>query len=251
MRRTIFYLAIGLFALSCGNETKKAKNKDASKAQETTAETSKIGRKNYAVVWKWTTTDDQLATENSVQIGKELSALWKDDVVENVYYDTDSKVNKLGFHPNVSFFLKAHSQEEARNILNDMIIVKKGLAAYTLFPVGNLWLDRKFKTIHEKGMTRSFVSVWTTTDKPSNELAKEQSDKILDLWNEGNIENVYFDIEGTQKENNKTDFVFYVNSNSEEEAKALCDSLPFTQEGIATYELHSVGVFWMGRYTRD
>ncbi len=250
MRRTLFYLAIGLFALGCGNERKKAKNEEAIKTKEA-VEASKIGRNNYAVVWKWTTTDDQAVTDNSVQIGEELSALWKDDVVENVYYDTESKEDKLGFHPNVSFFLKAHSDAGARKILDDLTIVKKHLASYKLFPVGNLWLDRKFKTIHEKGVTRSFVSVWTTTGEPSNELTKAQGDKILELWNEGSIENVYFDIEGTQKENDKTDFVFYINTNSEEEAKALCDSLPFTKEGIATYELHSVGVFWMGKYARQ
>jgi len=250
MRRTIFYLALGLLILGCKIEPKKTNTEDSSETQETsTVETSKIGRTNYAAVWKWTTTDEKLVAENTVQIGEELNALWKKDVVENVYYNSNAKVDKLGFLPNIAFFIKAHTVQEARATLNDLTIVKKGLAAYTLHPVGNLWLERK--ELKDKELTLSFVSVWTTTGKPSAELTKAQNDKILELWNEGKIENVYFDIEGTQKANDKTDFVFYVNTNSEEEARALCNSLPMYKENMATYELHSVGVFFMGKYAND
>jgi hypothetical protein len=49
----------------------------------------------------------------------------------------------------------------------------------------------------------------------------------MKLWNAGKIENVYFDIEGTQTEKNNEDFVFYANANTEEEARALCESLTF------------------------
>ncbi len=49
----------------------------------------------------------------------------------------------------------------------------------------------------------------------------------MKLWNAGKIENVYFDTEGTQTENNNEDFVFYANANTEEEARALCESLTF------------------------
>lgn len=75
-----------------------------------------------------------------------------------------------------------------------------------------------------------------------------QSDAILKLWNEGIIENVYFDVEGTQETNTVTDFVFFVNADSEKEAIEICDHLPFVQEKIAAYKLHAVGIFWLGEY---
>ena len=128
---------------------------------------------------------------------------------------------------------------------------KKVYPNIKLFPVGNLWLDRKSKTIHEKGLTKSFVAIWKASGKPTDDLTQLQNDVVLGLWKEGTIENVYFDIEGTQKANNITDFVFYVNKNTEEEAKALCESLPFYKEGMATFKLHEVGVFWMGKYTKE
>ncbi len=249
MRQSIIYLALSLLIIGCGKDTKKTNTEDSTKTQKTTSvDNSKIGRTNYAVVWKWTTTDEQLVSDNLVKISEELSNLWKDDVVENVYYNSDAKVDKLSYFPNISFFIKAQDEQKARVTLNKLTIVKKGIATFTLYPVGNLWLDRKFKTIHEKGMTKSYVSIWTRTGKPSDEMTKAQSDKVLALWNDGSIENVYFDIEGTQKANDKTDFVFYVNANTEEEAKAVCNSLPFSKENIATYKLHEVGVFWMGKY---
>lgn len=253
MKHAFLFLATSLFIFSCGNNTKEANNETRSKTVETisTTETSKIGRNNYAVVWNWTTTDVQLVTENVATISEELTALWKEDVVENAYYNSDAKVDKLSYFPNISFFIKAASYESAEVILNKLSVVKKGIALYNIYPVGNLWLDRKFKTIHENGMTKSYVTIWSTNKKPEDGLTKSQNDKILALWNIGKIENVYFDIEGTQKANNKTDFVFYANANTEEEARAICESLPFYKENIATYKLHEVGVFWMGKYTQN
>ena len=64
----------------------------------------------------------------------------------------------------------------------------------------------------------------------------------------GRLKDVYFDIEGTHHENAKTDFVFFVNADTLEDAEAVCNSLPFYTEGIATYEIYQAGVFWMGQY---
>lgn len=245
MKQTIIYLVVSLLIISCGKDTKKESIEEVTETQETTAvKTSEFGRSNFAVVWKWTTTDSQLVSDNMIKISEELNDLWKKDVVENVYYNSDSKVEKLDIFPNISFFLKAISEQEAKSILDNLSIVKKSIASYTLHPVGHLWLKRKSETVNKN----SYVSVWTTIGKPTDELTKAQNDHVLALWDKGDIENAYFDIEGTQESNAKTDFVFYVNANSEEEAKAVCNSLPFYKEKISTYKLHEVGVFWMGKY---
>lgn len=252
MRQTFFYLAISLLLFSCGNNKQEATTEIKPETVESKpAETSIVGKNNYAVVWKWTTTDEQLVSDNALKISKELTELWKKGVVENTYYNNDSKVDKLSYFPNISFSLKAESYESAETILNNLTIVKKGIAIYSIYPIGTLWLDRKHKTIHEKGISKSFVTIWTTKNNPTDELTKSQNDEILELWNEGKIENVYFDIEGTQKQNSKTDFVFYTNANTKEDAKAICESLPFFKKNIATYKIHEVGVFWMGKYEQN
>jgi hypothetical protein len=248
--RKIFILSISLLLLNCGQKTKK-ETLTTTNPEKTTYNESKIGRQNFAVIWNWTTTDVQLVSDNSEVISKELISLWKKGTVENAYYNSDAKVEKLSYFPNISFFIKAESYKAAELILNKLTVVKKGIAVYQIFPVGNLWLDRKLKAINENGITKSYVAVWQTENKPTDTLTKAQNDKILDLWNLGKIENVYFDIEGTQRANNKIDFVFYVNTNTEKEARTLCESLPFFKKNIATYKLHEVGVFWLGKYKNN
>lgn len=244
----LLVLSISLLVLSCGQKTKEKNSSHPTDVEKTTTDESKIGRQNFAIIWNWTTTDVQLVSDNSATISQELTNLWKKGIVENAYYNSDAKVDKLAYFPNISFFINAESYEASELLLNKLTVVKKGIAVYQIFPVGNLWLERKHKTIHENGLTKSFAAVWRTENKPTDELTQTQNDAILELWNSGKIENVYFDIEGTQISNNKTDFVFYVNANTEEDAKAVCESLPFFQEGIATYKMHEVGVFWLGKY---
>lgn len=244
----IIILSLSLLVLSCGQKTKENNTPSSIKTEKTSYDESKIGRQNFAIIWNWTTTDVQLVSDNSVAISEELTKLWKEDIVENAYYNGDSKVDKLAHFPNISFFIKAKSFSDVESILNKLTVVKKGIASYQIFPVGHLWLDRKEEVINKNGVTKSYVTIWKTNNNPTDELTKSQNDKVLELWNSGKIENVYFDIEGTQTSNNKTDFVFYVNTNSEEEANALCKSLPFFRENISTYEIHEVGVFWLGKY---
>lgn len=249
MKHIFFYLTLGFLVFGCNKTTKDTSTETKSETIEsTTKQTSEIGKNNYAVVWNWTTTNEQLVADNAPKIAEELTSLWKKGVVENTYYNSDSKVDKLSYFPNISFSLKAVSYEDAEVILNKLTVVKKGIAVYKLYPIGTLWLDRKFKTIHENGMTKSYVTVWTTKNKPTDELTQAQNDKILELWTAGKIENVYFDIEGVEKLNNKTDFVFYANANTKAEAIEICENLPFFKENIATYKIHEVGVFWMGKY---
>lgn len=250
MRHSFFYLALSLLVIGCKNDKKEA-NTETEIVELESNQTSTFGKENYAVVWNWTTTDEQLVKENAPTISKELTALWKKGVVENAYYNSDSKIDKLSYFPNISFSMKASSYESAEVILNKLTVVKKGIAIYKLYPIGTLWLDRKSETIHKNGVTKSFVTVWTTKNKPTDELTQTQSDKVLELWNTGKIENVYFDIEGTQKPNSKTDFVFYANANTKAEAIAICESLPFFKENIAIYKIHEVGVFWLRKHEQN
>ncbi len=225
-------------------------NQDSS--SNTTAPVKEYGRQNYAVVWNWITNDKQLFEDNAVTISNELVDLWKKDIIENAYFNSEAEFNDSQQFPNISFFIKAKSKREAKEILNELTVVQKNISKYSIYPVGTKWLGRQKEEIYERGITKSWVSVWTTLGFESvaepDELVKEQNDTMIDLWKKGVVENVYFDIEGASVRNEKTDFVFFVNTNTKEEAKEILDDLPFTKEGVASYLLFPVGVFWMGEY---
>lgn len=239
MKNTLLLLTSLLIILNCNNQPQK---KEPNQNENFTS--------NYAVIWNWKTTDPELVEENLRVISEEFTYLWEGNVIENAYFDLLPSTNKLGNFPNIAFFLQARSETEAESILSNLTLFKKGIATYSLHPVGVLWLGRRTEIIQEKGLTRSFAAVWTTRNVAEipDESIQAQSNIILELWKQGIIENVYFDIEGTQAINTTTDFVFFVNANSREEAEEICNSLPFLKQNIATYELYQAGVFWLGKY---
>lgn len=239
--------------IGCAHQAEEKKTSSDSSSAVKSKSQEGIGRSNFAVIWKWTTDDTEHVNNNSANISMELTKLWKQDVIENAYYNTDSQVNKLSHFPNIAFFLKAKDEGTAKSILDQLTVVTKEIATYTLHPVGQLWLGRKTEVINEKGLTRSFATVWRTVRSPlhgenADDLLKQQNDTMIELWESGVVENVYFDIEGTYTPNNKTDFVFFVNAETETEARQICESLPFFKENMATYQIHQAGVFWMGQY---
>jgi len=138
--------------------------------------------------------------------------------------------------PSISFFVKAQSMSGAKTILNDLTIVKKGIANYKLYPVGMLWLRQTHDSTKIKMNDKSFITIWKTKNKETiDDLTKTQSDTILSLWNNGKIENVYFDVQGVMDKNKTTDFVFYIRAANMKEAEVIAKSLPFYKENIATY----------------
>lgn len=239
MWKTTLLVAASVF-LACSNPSGKE-----------VSQGSNVVKNNFAVTWKWSTSDISLVEKNHPEIISELTDLWKKGVIENVYYDTGLPEESLEQFPNIAFFLKAHSESDALALLNGLTIVKKRISTYEIHPVGTLWLDRKTDVINSNGITKSFVTVWTTKEAYSDSLVQQQNDKVLDLWNKGLVENVYFDIEGTQGENSITDFVLFVNANTQVEAEAICADLPFTAHGIATYDIYPSGTFWMGTPSKE
>jgi len=214
---------------------------------------------NFAVVWHWKTDNPALIDDNILNQNKQLTEYWKKGIIENAYFEADPKAERLADYPGISFFIKANSMGKARELLDNMIFVKNNISEYSLHAVGPKWLGRNEEVINAKGTANSWVSVWSTrvdhNSKMSmeevSENARAQSDLILELYNKGIIENVYFDIEGTQEQNEVTDFVMFVNAETETEARQILDNLPFSKKNIAHYQLFSVGVFWMGEYTNS
>jgi len=256
--RRLFILSISLLIISCGQQKKDQSTSSEKNNSEAVTQKSNTSKQNFAVVWNWTTTDVQLVSDNSITISKELTHLWENGIVENAYYDSESDIDKLAYFPNISFFIKAESYQDAESLLDQLTVVKKGIAQYTIYQVGTLWLKRDPKKIKNIGLSNSYVAVWNTITEYDNSKAKElikasakeQSDAVLTLWEKGIVENVYFDIEGTVKNNLTTDFVFFINAKSIEEAQEICNNLPFAKKHLAAYKIQKVGVYWLGIYKK-
>jgi len=232
------------FLFSCNSTVEKEK---ANKL-----ESSKRGKRNFAVVWKWSHADENYVKGFLDKIGNEMSGLWNEGVIFDLYYDASPEVNKLGSLPSVSFFMTADSEPEARKFLNTLTLASERLAQPSIFPVGTKWLGRATEKINERGLSESWVASWKTIKKPDlnsdAEIIQKQNDKLLSLQQKGDIENVYWDLKETnnpEKTNEIVDFVFFVNAESEEEARQICNELPFTHNGIAEYHMQKVGVFWL------
>ncbi|MEM6345582.1 MAG: hypothetical protein AAF927_16940 [Bacteroidota bacterium] len=250
MKKILFISLICFWGIACKDQATNKVDSSSTKQKEINAsDQSKIGRLNFAVTWRWTTDNVQFVIDNSTQMSSELSELWNQNIVENAYFDTNAPIDKLGNLPNITFFIKAENEEKAKAILNGLTVVKEEIAEYELHPVGMLWLDRNTTAINQKGITGSYVAIWETkrTLEASDPVLKKQSDKMLALWNAGTIENVYFDNTSGMRRNSITDFVFFVNSMTLEQAKVICETLPFFEQKIATYKMYQVGTFWMGR----
>lgn len=240
-----------LFIACNSNESQPAQKEKSETLTSTTnaPDKTKYGRKNFAVVNRWTATDVKEVEAYLPTMSDELMKLWKEGTVVNAYFNTGEEEEKLDYIPNIAFFIKAQDKTNAQSILNDLTAIKNNLGEYDLVEVGTLWLNRKDEAVRALGTTKTFVTIWTTADvEIDDNLLKEQNDRILSLWKEGRIENVYFDIEGTQTSNSTKDFVFFVNANTLEEAEEICNALPFAREGVATYKSHNSGTFWMGEY---
>jgi len=101
-------------------------------------------RTTYAVVWSIDTDDAELFNNAIFAHSKEVLELWKNGTIENVYIDSKKthEIVKKGDTARVMFFIKAKTDGEAKKILDEMPLVKKKVAIYTLYPVGTLWLKQ-------------------------------------------------------------------------------------------------------------
>ncbi|UGA56179.1 hypothetical protein [Vibrio sp. VB16] len=101
-------------------------------------------RNTYAVMWTIDTNDTILFKNTLVDQTQEMLALWQNGTLENVYLDNkkiEDTVQK-GEVGKVMFFIKAKTETEARQVLDELPLVEKKVATYNLYPVGVLWLKQ-------------------------------------------------------------------------------------------------------------
>ena len=241
MKKNLLLLLVMLFACTEEQDKKDFLNK---------RESPKYNIETFAVVWKTVSMRKEKLEEIVPIQTKQLKSLWDQGIVENVYFKTDEEWGSDGTWPNIMFFIKAENKDTAKEILNEMEFVKHKLAIYELHPVGVLWLKRNENSIKiVESSKRTFGVVWASEpyNKPSDEDIKLQSKDFTELWNNGLVENAYFDIVGASTgEKDRPTMVNFVNASNEDEAHEILSELHFIKSDISTYMLFDVGVLWLG-----
>ena len=228
--------------VSCDNQETKSK-------KETKAITVETVYNNYAVIWDILTDDHEYVMNYLSEQAEEFNKLFGDGTLENAYLNNYEfvELNNDAALASVMFFVKAKSVIAAQAIIDQMSFVRNKVATYNIYPVGEKWLDRQ--PAAGENQEYSFATVWfnTADEATTKKFVQAQNDQVLALWKEGKIENAYFAAENAfEKQNEIPGMVFFMNADTEEAAREICDGLVFSKEGVATYELFPVGTFWLG-----
>ena len=135
-------------------------------------------------------------------MNEEMLAMWRNGDIENAYYNADSEISVVENLPNICYFLKAESYKSAREFLNSLSVVKNGIATFSVFPVGSKWFGRNAEAIQANGIRRSYVSVWKVLEEIKQEenlqMIQTQANSIKSLYQQGSIENVYWELSGEE-----------------------------------------------------
>lgn len=100
----------------------------------------------------------------------------------------------------------------------------------------------------------TYAVVWTI-DTENVELFNStiglHSTKVLELWRDGIVENVYIDTNNKHDVLHKGDparVMFFIKAKTEVEAKAILDELPLVKNKVAIYNLLPVGTLWLTQF---
>lgn len=93
---------------------------------------------SFATIWFNNSNRDTVAKYSDRQV-TELLDIWNKGIIENAYYAVENDQEQEGAIPGFMFFVNAPSEQEARAICDDFLYAKKGIATYTMHPVGKYW----------------------------------------------------------------------------------------------------------------
>lgn len=151
--------------------------------------------------------------------------------------------------PTIAYFIRATDIDAARNVLDQMVFRTKNIGTFELIPVGNFLFGQSEKSGEVRLKKKnSYVVIWDLL-KPYNEvdpqIIQNQFDADFKLCEEGVLENAYKNSPYDASINNFT--VYFMNANSEEEAKKILNELPFVKSNIASFKLYYVGHLMRGK----
>ena len=185
--KLIIILIASVTILSCQN-TKENKQTIEQNIETTTEKKVQFVKTiSYAVVWDWSqnNTVDKILPVIQKQVPVIID-LWKKGTIENVYMDTESKLNDNEKYSKVFFIIKGESIEQIKTILDDTPLVKAGIANYKLYPLGVKWLKRNKKAIELTQKNKNtFAVVWNPIkyNEKYEQYLGEQNIQLMKLWN--------------------------------------------------------------------
>ncbi|SDW04491.1 hypothetical protein [Aequorivita viscosa] len=130
-----------------------------------------------------------------------------------------------------------------------MIFRTKNIGTFELIPVGNFLFGQSEKAGDVRLKKENvYVVVWDLL-KPYDEVDSQEIQKQFDadfkLYEEGVLENAYKNSPYDESIKNFT--VYFMNANSEAEAKKVLDEMPFVKSDIGSYKIRNVGHFMRGK----
>lgn len=203
----------------------------------------------YAVIPSLITENPQKFNDNITDQASQLNRLWEEGTVENLYYDVEGQ--KVGDQviPTIAYFIRATDIDEARNVLDQMVFRTKDIGTFELIPVGNFLFGQSEKSGEVRlKKENSYVVIWDLL-KPYNEvdpkIIQDQFDADFKLYEEGILENAYKNSPYDESIKNFT--VYFMNADSEEEAKKILNNMPFVKSNIASFKVFYVGHLMRGK----
>jgi hypothetical protein len=103
-------------------------------------------------------------------------------------------------------------------------------------------------------MRNTYMVTWTIETNDTNlfkNTLNEHMSKVLDLWTNGTVENVYLDNKKSEVRVHKGDVgkvIFFIKAKTEKEAQSVLDELPLVKKKVASYQLTLAGVLWLQQY---
>ena len=106
-------------------------------------------------------------------------------------------------------------------------------------------------TLNSSPKMETFAVVWKGKTKEKKRILEhinEQHEQTKKLWEDGVIENVYFDKDGTFTDGETFPSIsFFIKSKNIEDARNTLNQMAVMKYNIANYTLFPVGIKWLGR----
>jgi len=250
MKPLLMPIMVCLF-LSCQTTESKHETKKPDSLSVFKDSVEKKEIKKFFVLTKWSTTDREKALSHIPKQQKQLMSLWNKGIVENIYYPPKGKIEADKPLALIAFIINGTSEKEVRTTLDTTDIVKSNLASYTLIPVGYNVFNRNEEALKLVSIEKTYavlLAFLVEKDKLNSKIIGEQALLNSKLHEQGILENAYINLNFLAADSTGTQpAIFFINAKNEKDAKILLDKMPLVTSKQATYALHNVGRFLVGK----
>ena len=241
MKHFLIPILFSLLLCSCNKGEKTNDSAVTKRAEEIT-----VSKNTYAVVTSFDKVDKQKFIDHIETQTSQLDTLWQNGTIENLYYNANAKKVENQMIGSIIFFINAENENTAKEILDATDFVVNKIGKYELHPVGSLLFSR---SPNPKMTQNVYACIWKmnkSAQKVDKKIIENQFNADKKLFDKGIIENAYINIT-TDSTKTQTSAVYFINADSEIEARKELDKSPLIQSKNAKYDLQYVGSFMRGK----